>query len=171
MTLDPPSQAELERQRAAIEAHFREGWIPRPLPGGRQRTLTAAACTQARRVLDSGGWTGLDRVTIQAVRDGARPGDPLPPPERAPFIRRVRAAAEVIITGTGPGRCVAVLFSHEDFPGVRFGHRFSPPSAGHAAIWLKEEIETGALHRMMRAPPAADDGIIWTTWEGRPSGP
>jgi hypothetical protein len=28
-----------------------------------------------------------------------------------------------------------------------------------------EEIDTGALHRMMRNEPAADDaGIIWTTW-------
>jgi hypothetical protein len=33
-------------------------------------------------------------------------------------------------------------------------------------IWLKEEIETGALDRMMQIPPAADEtGIIWTTWE------
>jgi hypothetical protein len=32
-----------------------------------------------------------------------------------------------------------------------------------------EEIDTGALHRMMRNAPAADDaGIIWTTW-GNPT--
>jgi hypothetical protein len=31
----------------------------------------------------------------------------------------------------------------------------------------KEEIETGALDRMMQTPPAADEtGIIWSTWEG-----
>ena len=76
--------------------------------------------------------------------------------------------AEVIITGVGPQQRVAVLFSYQDFPGVRFGHRF-PPDPGLAAlerIWLKEEIETGALDRMMQTPPAADEaGIIWTTWE------
>jgi hypothetical protein len=28
-----------------------------------------------------------------------------------------------------------------------------------------EEIETGALDRMMQDPPAPDDaGVIWTTW-------
>jgi hypothetical protein len=28
-----------------------------------------------------------------------------------------------------------------------------------------EEIETGALHRMMQDQPAADSaGIVWTTW-------
>lgn len=34
-----------------------------------------------------------------------------------------------------------------------------------------EEIDTGALHRMMRTDPAADDaGIIWTTWGNPGSG-
>jgi hypothetical protein len=28
-----------------------------------------------------------------------------------------------------------------------------------------EKIETGALHRMMQDPPAADEaGVTWTTW-------
>jgi hypothetical protein len=165
MTPRPVSQAELERQRATIEADFRAGWIPLPLADGQQRTLTAAAYAHARRVIDSGGRTGLDRVTIQAVRDGARSGDPLPPTERTPYIRGVSDDAEVIITGIGSWRCVAILFWHEDFPGVRFGHRFPGPSDKGALIWLMEEIETGALRRMMRDPPPADDaGIIWTTW-------
>jgi hypothetical protein len=45
----------------------------------------------------------------------------------------------VIITGRGPGRCVAaVLFSHEDFPRARFGHRFplEPFAEGHEKTWL-----------------------------------
>jgi hypothetical protein len=72
--------------------------------------------------------------------------------------------AEVIITGRGARQCVAALFSHQSFPGVRFGHRFTLGDK-HAPIWLKEEIETGALHRMMQAQPAPDDaGIVWTTW-------
>jgi hypothetical protein len=84
-----------------------------------------------------------------------------------PFINHV-GDADVIITGSGAQQRVAVLFSHEHFPGVRFGHRFPPPSgkgARYAPIWLKEEIETGALHRMMRAGPSADHaGVIWTAW-------
>ncbi len=45
------------------------------------------------------------------------------PRERRPLIRGVSDDAEVIITGTGPARVVAMLFSHERFPGMRFGHR------------------------------------------------
>jgi hypothetical protein len=41
-----------------------------------------------------------------------------------------------------------------------------PDAAALEKIWLKEEIETGALDRMMQTPPAADEtGIMWTTWE------
>jgi len=83
--------------------------------------------------------------------------------QRLPFIKGVDDA-EVIITSRGARQCVAVLFSHHGFPGVRFGHRFTPGDQ-HAAIWLKEEVETGALHLMMQAQPAPDDaGILWTTW-------
>jgi len=84
--------------------------------------------------------------------------------QRLPFIKGLDDDAEVIITSHGARHCVAVLFSHQGFPSVRFGHRFTPGDQ-HAAIWLKEEIETGALHRMMQAQPAPDDaGILWTTW-------
>ena len=154
----------LQQQRAEIAAAFREGW--RPAGAGQPRVLTEHAYAQARNVLGRGGWTGLDPATIQAVRDGAQPGDPLPPLQPDPFIDRV-ADAEVTITGSGPGRRVAVLFTHRDFPGVRFGHRFplDPHAEGREQIWLKEEIETGALHRMMNSRTAPDDaGITWTTW-------
>jgi hypothetical protein len=73
----------------------------------------------------------------------------------------------VIITGTGQGRRVAVLFSHASFPGARFGHRFplGLDAYGGDPVYLREELDTGALHRMMQAQPAPDDhGIIWTTW-------
>ena len=56
-------------------------------------------------------------ATIEAVRAGAQPGDPLPPLQARPFIDRV-TDTEMIITGRGPGRCVAVLLCHEDFPGA-----------------------------------------------------
>jgi hypothetical protein len=122
---------------------------------------------EVRKILGhGGGWTGLDQATIQAVRDCAQPGDPLPPLQPLPFIDRV-TDAEVFITGNDPGRHVAVLFSHEDFPGVRFGHRFrrEPGRESSERIWLKEAIETGSLHEMMQGPPAPDDaGVTWTTW-------
>jgi hypothetical protein len=52
----------------------------------------------------------LDHADNQAVRDGAEPGDPLPPRQRKPFIKGVSDDAEVIIIGTGSWRYVAVLF-------------------------------------------------------------
>ena len=156
--------SELERQRTEVEASFRDGWAP---PGaGEPRALTVRAYAEARKVLDNGGWTGLDPVTIQAVRDGALPGDSLPPLRPEAFIRHVTDTV-VIIHGDGRTPRVAVLFSYDPFPGVRFGHRFplESPAENREPIWLMEEIETGALDRMMQDPPAADAaGIIWTTW-------
>jgi hypothetical protein len=160
----PNSDSELEHQRAEIEDAFRQGW--RPAGVGQPRALTERAYAEARNILGRGGWTGLDQATIHAVRGGAQPGDPLPPLQPRPYITGV-TDAEVTITGRGPGRRVTVLFSHQDFSKARFGHRFplEPFAEGHEEIWLMEEIETGALHRMMRNQPATDDaGIIWTTW-------
>lgn len=165
MTLRAVSQAELERQRAVIEADFRGGWIPAGAGQPRAPTAAAHAGESSFSAPDGRAGTGLDHADNQAVRDDAQPGDPLPPRQCKPFIKGVSDDAEVIITGTGSWRYVAVLFSHESFPGVRFGHRFAPPPDKHAPVWLMEEIETGALHRMMQDQPAADGaGIVWTTW-------
>jgi len=148
-------------------------WQPARTGGGRvlapplPRHPLRRAYAEARTVVDHGGWTGLDHETIEAVRGGTQPGDPLPPPRPYPCIDHV-TDAEVIITGAGPQRRVAVLFSSQDFPGVRFGHRFppDPDAAALEKIWLKEEIETSALDRTMQTPPAAyETGVIWTTWE------
>jgi hypothetical protein len=159
-----PDDPELERQRAEIEAAFRDGWTPHG--AGEPRVLTERDYAEARRVLDRGGWTGLDLSAIDAVRDGAQPGDPLPPLQGRPLIDGV-TDTEVILSGTGPGRRVTVLFSYGYFPGARFGHRFplEPYAAYRETICLMEEIETGALRRMMHQNRAADNaGIIWTTW-------
>jgi hypothetical protein len=152
----------LDGQRAVIEIVL-VGW--EPAGGWKPRVLTERAYAEARKVLGRGGWTGLDPATIEAVRGGAQPGDPLPPLEAEPYIRHV-TDTEVIITGTGQGRRVAVLFSYTHFPGVRFGHRFPPVLDAHGdPLYLMEEIETGALDRMMQTPPPADThGITWTTW-------
>lgn len=158
------TEGDLEAQRAAIDGSFRHGW--QVTPEHRSPVLTERAYAEARKVLDQGGWTGLDPDTIQAVRDGTEPGDSLPPAEPRPLIRHV-TETEVIIHGDAPARRVAVLFSFDPFPGVRFGHRFrlESPDENREPIWLMEEIETGALNRMMQVPPGPDDaGIIWTTW-------
>jgi len=158
-----PRPPGLDGQRAVIEIVL-VGC--EPIGGWKPRVLTERAYAAARKVLGRGGWTGLDLATIEAVRGGAQPGDPLPPLEAEPYIRDL-TDTEVIITGTGQGRRVAVLFSHASFPGVRFGHRFplGLDEYGGDPVYLREEIETGALHRMMQAQPAADDnGITWTTW-------
>jgi len=160
-------ESDLERQRAQIEADFRRGWVPKD--AGQPRVLTAAAYAQAREILDHGGLTHLDPATIQAVQEGAQPGGPLPPTEREPLINGVGDDVEVTIVGDAQPQ-VAVFFSHEDFPGVRFGHRIRAASselARYETTWLQEEVGTGALHRMMRNPPPPDDaGITWTSWRG-----
>ena len=158
------SDSELEQQRAAIETDFREGWVLQGV--GEPRVLTERDYAEAGKIIGKGGWAGLDRMTIEAVRGGARPGDLLPPSQSQPFINHV-SDPKVIIHGEDSNRRVAVLYSHDHFPGVRFSHRFrlESPRENREPIWLKEEIETGALHRMMRDEPAADDaGVIWTTW-------
>jgi len=161
----PSTDPELETQRTQIATAFRDGWTPHG--ADEPRVLTERDHAEARQLLDRGGWTGLDHATIDAVRDGAQPGDPLPPLRSLPFISNV-TDAEVTLNGTGPARRVAVLFSHDHFPGARFGHRFplEPYAQDHESIWLMEEIDTGALHRMMKnqPPPPDSTGIIWTTW-------
>ena len=63
MTLRPVSQAELERQRTAIEADFRGGWIP--ADAGQPRTLTAAA--RAGESSFSASEAGQGRVLIMRI--------------------------------------------------------------------------------------------------------
>jgi hypothetical protein len=158
------SDPELERQRAEIEDTFRELWAPPQ--AGMPQVLTERACAEARKAPARGRRTWPDLATIQAVRDGAQPGDPLPPRRPGTYFDR-GTDTEVIIIGRGPGRRVAAEFSHEDFPRARFGHRFEPgPSGGHRqAARLMEQIQGGALHQMMdNQPPADTAGIIWTTW-------
>jgi len=110
------SESGLERQRAEVEAAFRQGW--RPMGARKPCVLTECAYTEARKVLDHRGWTGLGKAAVDAVRGGARPGDPLPALQPLPYVDDV-IDAEVIITGIDPQRRVAVLFSRRDFPDTR----------------------------------------------------
>ena len=95
-----------------IEAAFRHGWTP--IGAGEPRVLTERDYTEVRAILGRGGWTGLDQATIDAVRGGAQPGDPLPPLQALPYIDRV-TDTEVILTGTGPGQRVTVCSPTQTF--------------------------------------------------------
>lgn len=147
-----------------IHNAFREGWRRHSY----ETTLSQHTYEEARRVLETGGWTGIPEEVMEAVRAGAVPGDSLPTPEPQPLIRGVSREVEVLILDSDSRHSIALLFTHESFPGVTFGHRATVSAEDGFQLWLielMEEIETGALHRMMSSEPAADpDGIIWTTW-------
>ena len=67
----PDGNAELERQRADLEAVF-DG--PRVAPdAGQPRVLAVFTYAESLRVINRGGSTSLDRATIDAVRGGAQP--------------------------------------------------------------------------------------------------
>jgi len=156
----------LEALRERIETAFREGWTSEYV--GKPRKLTRRDYEAALRA-NKGGWTGLDWALLRAVRGGAQPGDPLPPLEAWPLILGLHDT-EVRIVGVGSQRRVAVFFSYEGFPGIRFGHRFEPDETltFDEHIDLMEAIETGSLHRMMADPPQPDeDGVIWTSFWNR----
>jgi hypothetical protein len=76
---------------------------------------------------------------------------------------------EARITGENSDRRVVLLFSHVDFPAVRFGYRCKAPGADrYEEVSLGEELATGALHRMMsyERPVPGEDGIVWTRLHG-----
>jgi hypothetical protein len=94
-----------------MEAAFREGW--RTVNAGILGVLSERDYTEARSIIDQSRnpvdkgrlppfLTRRQRAAIAAVRQGAQPGDPLPPPRRFPFISNV-TDAEVIMVGSGSG--------------------------------------------------------------------
>lgn len=159
-------EPDLAPQRAEIEAAFRERWVAPP--GSEPQLLTGRDYAEALRFIAQPGKTWLAAVAIQAVRDGAQPGDPVPHDR---FLGPT-PTPEVIIIGQEAERRVAVLFSHEDFPGVQFGHRFGlhiPGGNREAAIRLIEQVQAGALRQAMQTHRRDDGaGITWTPW-GTPS--
>jgi hypothetical protein len=102
---------------------------------------------------------------LQWLRAGGRRGEPMPaaPARREPLISGMKDDFAVVITEADGQAHVAVLFSHEQWPGVRFGHRFVPDADGYEVIWFDEYVSTGGLDRLMSRQPAPDqDGTIWT---------
>jgi len=154
----PDDARDLDGQFAEIDAVLRGPWVPHD--AGQLRVLTHDAYAEVLQSIKRCGLTSLDPATIEAVRGGTQPGDPLPPDYHIDHV----TDPAVVFTGSGQERLVAVLFSHQHFPGVRFGYRFSPYGDGRlAALALVEAIETGELHRMMSVPRPPDKvGIVWT---------
>ena len=79
------------------------------------------------QVREHGGWLNKDELEyLQRLQAGGRRGDPLPaaPASREPFINGIGEDFEVRMARTAEHANVVVLFSHEQWPGIRFGHRF-----------------------------------------------
>jgi hypothetical protein len=156
-------------QQRRLERAFVHGWVA---PARGPVIFSEDQLTRIERVRDHGGWLNAqehEHEYLERLRAGGRRGDPLPaaPATRQPFIDGIAEDFEVLIAGVGDNARVVVLFSHEHWPGVRFGHRFPPPDEadGYEEIWLKEEVETGGLGRLMGRHPSPDeDGITWTDW-------
>ena len=158
----------LQAQRQRLERRFVEGWVTAargPL------TFDEERLARVERVLERGnGWLYEDEPEyLDLRRAGAPRGVTLPAAgaKRRPLIRGVTDDFEFRIGSDGERACVVILFFHENWPGVHFGHRFSAPDPDeHEHIWLMEAIGTGGLHRLMERQPVADeDGIVWTDWD------
>ena len=159
--------SDLGEQQHRLEEAFVHGWVT---PARGPVVFSEEQLARIERVCDHGGWLNdQEREYLERLEAGGRRGDPLPaaPAIRDPFIDGIAEAFDVRIAGAGDDAHVVVLFSHEHWPGVRFGHRFPSPDEadGYEDIWLKEEVETGGLARLMGRHPDPDgDGIVWTDW-------
>jgi hypothetical protein len=157
----------LREQRERVERTFAHGWVTE---AREPVAFSEDELGRIEQVRDHGGFlNAYEHEYLQWVKAGGRWGDPLPaaPARRDPFISGIADDFEVRITDAGDQKNVAILFSHQDWPGVRFGHRFPTPeeSDGHDEIWLMEEVETGALSRLMARNIKPDgDGVVWTDW-------
>jgi hypothetical protein len=113
--------------------------------------------------------------------------------QRRPYVRGLREDFTLSVDRSGPVAHVVMLFTHESFPGVRFGHRFRPPPDEFEDIEFMEDVETGGLLASLTAPvPAAGGGngpgaeggsderawtggdptehIVWTSFGFQPGG-
>jgi hypothetical protein len=162
--------SELCEQQCRIREAFVHGRVT-PARGPVAFNKEQFARLERIRSTVNGSWlvSAHEYEYLKRFEAGGRPGDPLPaaPAKREPFITGIADDFDVRIAGTGDHAHVVVLFSHQHWPGVRFGHRFPPPAEadGYEDIWLKEAIETGGLYRLMDRHPNPDgDGIVWTDW-------
>jgi hypothetical protein len=160
-------ESNLSAQRRRLEDVFVAGWVT---PARGPVTFSEEQLARIEHVRDHGGWLNAQESEyLRRVQNGARRDDPLPaaPATRRPRIDGLAEDFEVRIAATDDQANVVILFSHEQWPGIRFGHRFPTPaeSDGYEAIWLMEEVETGGLHRLMGQHPIPDhDGVTWTDW-------
>ncbi len=160
----------IDEQCDRLKKAFVDGWVT---PARGPVSFNEDELARLDEVSEHEGWLNREELEyLQRLQARGRRGDPLPaaPASREPFINGIGEDFEVRIART-PGQAnVVILSSHERWPGIRFGHRFPPPDKadGYEDIWLKEEIETGALGRLMDRVPSPDrDGVIWTDWANR----
>ena len=100
---------ELERQRAAAEEDFREGWVPVADRRGPQ-VLSTGYYERALRAISGEPSASLDPAVVRVVRHGAQPGDPLPPPELslAEYEYALKVISGDLPTGMDPATIRAV---------------------------------------------------------------
>lgn len=144
---------------------FHPGDVPRP------RVVSEEEYEHVRKFSTRGRWgdmLNVDTVLWQAVKDGARPGDPIPPEPESPFVDGI-FDVEVNVVERAGEEAVATFFSDHDFPGVRFAFLWSRPDRiandWHAEedVWFQEEMNTGALRRAMQdgEPRPDGNGVVW----------
>jgi hypothetical protein len=166
---DTDSQAyDVDEQHRRLKRAFVHGWVS---PARDPVTFNEEQLARIEHVRDHGGWLNRQEAEyLQRLRDGARRGDPLPaaPPTREPYIDGCSEDFDVRIVGADDdARGHSVL--PRALAGAPFRSPFPAPNEadGYESVWLKEEVETGALARQMLEHPGPDgDGIIWTNWDG-----
>jgi hypothetical protein len=155
----------IEEQRDRLEGAFVHGWVT---PARGAVTFNEEQLARLDEVCQNGGWTDkAESEYLRRLRAGGPRGAPLPaaPAAREPYIDGIGEDFEFRISTQAGQANVVVLFSHERWPGIRFGHRFPTPreADGYEAIWLKEELETGALNRLMNGDQRPYNAeVIWT---------
>lgn len=159
-----PTASDLNEQRNLLETTFRGGWVSAPR---QSRSLNNEQLSHVRGILETGGHGDAYEIEYASyIRSGGEWGSSLPaqPEARRPFVKGMGDDFEFVIVGEGEAARVAILFSHERAPGVRFGYRFpSPgPRAQHAAVFLMEEIEAGKFGKqVVRARAPGEGEIVW----------
>jgi hypothetical protein len=93
---------------------------------------------------------------------------------REPWVRGLdERSYELTIEEFEGELCVVLEFGHDEVPGVRFRHRFAPPSdigePDYSEVHFVESVETHKLARS-RARLGPDVGMVWTDFSwGHPA--
>ncbi len=108
---------------------------------------------------DSAVQSQLVDLTATLLNTRSIPGGP-----QIPFAIGVCGELRLYVDTRPTGPLVVLEFEHQNYPGVRFAHRFSAPApSGYtsADVDLKEAIETGRLREQGTRDA---DGLTWTSF-------